>query len=131
MMRSKLLLALLSVTSLSACAPAPSSGPSAPPPASKAMEAPPSPITQAFGDKNFVLHSDLAYQIGISSDSIIVPAGFVTDLASVPAPLLTWLHPNGPHALGAIIHDYLYWNQSCTRAEADGILRLAMLETRV
>ena len=134
-MRSQCLLGLLALALATACAGAPSSAPPPPPPptqsASKAMEAPPSPITQAFGDKNFVLHSDLGYQIGVSRDSIVVPAGFVTDLASVPAPFIGWLHPNGAHALGAIIHDYLYWNQSCTRAEADGLMRLALMETRV
>src|SRR5687767_6469082 len=86
LMRSKLLLALIAVTATAACARTPSPAPPTPstPAQSKAMEAPPSPITQGFGDKNFVLHSDLGYQIGVSNDSIIVPAGFVTDLASVP-----------------------------------------------
>ncbi len=28
----------------------------------------------------------------------------------------------------AIIHDYLYWEQSCTKDEADAVMYLAMLE---
>ena len=29
------------------------------------------------------------------------------------------------------MHDYLYWDQSCTRAQADQIFLLAMIENKV
>lgn len=52
---------------------------------------------------------------------IEVPAGFVTDLASVPRILWMLLPPDGKYAKAAIIHDYLYDNALRTKAEADCI----------
>ncbi|EKZ3211521.1 DUF1353 domain-containing protein [Salmonella enterica] len=54
-----------------------------------------------------------------SSDVIAVPAGFVTDLASVPRIFWTLLPPDGKYAKAAIIHDYLYDNALRTKKEAD------------
>ncbi|EJC5177426.1 DUF1353 domain-containing protein [Salmonella enterica] len=48
-----------------------------------------------------------------------VPAGFVTDLASVPRIFWTILPPDGKYAKAAIIHDYLYDNALRTKKEAD------------
>jgi hypothetical protein len=56
-----------------------------------------------------------------NSDMIEVPAGFVTDLASVPRILWILLPPDGKYAKAAIIHDYLYDNALRTKAEADRI----------
>ncbi|HAK1937095.1 TPA: DUF1353 domain-containing protein [Salmonella enterica] len=56
-----------------------------------------------------------------SSDVIEVPAGFVTDLASVPRIFWTLLPPDGKYAKAAIIHDYLYDNALRTKQEADRI----------
>ncbi|EDV9907329.1 DUF1353 domain-containing protein [Salmonella enterica subsp. enterica] len=53
------------------------------------------------------------------SDVIEVPAGFVTDLASVPRIFWTLLPPDGKYAKAAIIHDYLYDNALRTKKEAD------------
>lgn len=55
----------------------------------------------------------LIEQLEVSADggTVIVPAGFVTDGASVPylAQLLTGWHPwDEPHRWGAIVHDWLY-----------------------
>ncbi|ECG6032325.1 DUF1353 domain-containing protein [Salmonella enterica subsp. enterica serovar Eastbourne] len=54
-------------------------------------------------------------------DVISVPAGFVTDLASVPRIFWTLLPPDGKYAKAAIIHDYLYDNALRTKKEADRI----------
>ncbi len=54
-----------------------------------------------------------------NSDVISVPAGFVTDLASVPRIFWTLLPPDGKYAKAAIIHDYLYDNALRTKKEAD------------
>ncbi|ECI5749343.1 DUF1353 domain-containing protein, partial [Salmonella enterica subsp. enterica] len=54
-----------------------------------------------------------------NSDIISVPAGFVTDLASVPRLFWTLLPPDGKYAKAAIIHDYLYDNALRTKKEAD------------
>jgi len=59
-------------------------------------------------------------------DSVQVPSGFVTDLASIPRIFFLLLRPDGEYAYAAIIHDYLYWTQGRPREAADEILRMAM-----
>ncbi|ECX4466036.1 DUF1353 domain-containing protein [Salmonella enterica] len=54
-----------------------------------------------------------------NSDVISVPAGFITDLASVPRVFWTLLPPDGKYAKAAIIHDYMYDNALRTKKEAD------------
>lgn len=55
------------------------------------------------------------------SDVINVPAGFVTDLASVPRIFWSLMPPDGRYAKAAIIHDYLYDNALRTKREVDRI----------
>lgn len=43
---------------------------------------------------------------------VTVPAGFVTDLASIPAALQPILHPDGPWGAAACVHDMLYQKSS-------------------
>lgn len=62
---------------------------------------------------------------------VVVPAGFVTDLASTPALLWFRYPPQGRYAIAAIVHDYLYWQQDRSRREADEIFRLAMRDSEV
>jgi len=57
---------------------------------------------------------------------VIVPVGFVTDLASIPRIFWTALRPDGQYAYAAIVHDYLYWFQMRPRQESDTILKLGM-----
>jgi hypothetical protein len=61
----------------------------------------------------------------------IVPKGFVTDLASIPPILYSYLRPDGPYAYAAIIHDYLYWEQKGSIGEANDILKAAMEDLKV
>ena len=50
---------------------------------------------------------DFRYRIN-DAVSINIPAGYLTDLATIPRSL-RWLYdPNGPYAKAAIVHDYLY-----------------------
>ena len=54
-----------------------------------------------------------SYGVG-SEDSKIridVPAGFVTDFASVPQGFRFYVGRTGKHALAAVVHDYLYKTQ--------------------
>jgi hypothetical protein len=62
---------------------------------------------------------------------VTVPKGFVTDLASIPAPFYSWLRPDGSYAYAAIIHDYLYWDQNRPKELADEILKAAMEDLKV
>ena len=91
----------------------------------------PVPLTP-FGDgQDSVLMADLVYQIGTTSHVIVVPAGFVTDFASTPRAIWSVLPPTGRYQLAAIVHDFLYWDQRCSREQADDLLRVAMAESRV
>lgn len=73
-----------------------------------------------------------------------MPASFVTDLASIPRAVWSFYPPDGPWVKAAVIHDFLYatkgvgvWGKKhvgitratpYTRAEADNILREAMVD---
>jgi len=96
-------------------------------------QAAPEPVDfRPFADgQNWIVKQPLIYRVGISHDSVIVPRGFVTDLASIPPALQSLIQQNGPYLLPAVVHDYLYWEQTCTRTESDHLLRLAMIENRV
>lgn len=85
-----------------------------------------------FGDgQDSVLVAPLQYQIGRSQFVITVPAGFVTDFASTPRAIWAILPPSGRYQLAAVVHDFLYWDQGCTREQADDLLRAAMAESQV
>jgi hypothetical protein len=64
-----------------------------------------------------------------SAPPIAVPAGFVTDLASIPRALWWWQAPHAATMGPAILHDYLYWDQTCAKDEADAIMYLAMVDS--
>ncbi len=63
---------------------------------------------------------------------IVIPAGFPTDLASVPAATKWIIDDDAPYILrAAVLHDYLYQHQGLvgvtfTRSECDSILSSAM-----
>jgi len=57
---------------------------------------------------------------------VVVPAGFVTDFASIPRAFWSLYRPDGEYTYPAIVHDYLYWTQERPKDEADQILRLGM-----
>jgi hypothetical protein len=57
---------------------------------------------------------------------ITVPAGFKTDLASIPRVLWNVLPPVGSYDAAAVVHDYLYQHNGVTRRQADDILHEAM-----
>lgn len=57
---------------------------------------------------------------------IKVPAGYVTDLTSVPRVLWSIFPPNGRYAKAAIVHDYLYSNAIGNKEWADKVFLEAM-----
>lgn len=66
--------------------------------------------------------SFLSTELGL----VVVPAGFMTDFASVPRlPFAYFLAGDTAHA-SAVVHDYLYRNVACTRKEADKVFHEAM-----
>jgi hypothetical protein len=75
-----------------------------------------------------MLAHELRYATVDGQNEIVVPRGFVTDLASIPSALWWWEAPHEATLAPAIIHDYLYWDQSCSKDEADAVMYLAMLD---
>jgi len=63
-------------------------------------------------------------------EAIAVPAGFITDFASVPHGFWNLEPPLGDAAKAAVVHDYLYATRGMggrySRAQADGIFRDAL-----
>jgi hypothetical protein len=99
---------------------------------SQSKNIPSRPRVEPFSDnRDWVLVKNLEYSIGNSNVKISVPKGFVTDFASIPRPLWPMLSPYGKYSRAAIVHDYLYWQQECTREQADRILLIAMKESGV
>jgi uncharacterized protein DUF1353 len=68
---------------------------------------------------------------GDTPQQVVVPEGFVSDLASIPRIFWQILRPTGRYAYAAIVHDYLYWTQARSREEADEIFRIAMEDSKV
>lgn len=92
----------------------------------------PAPVFEPFIDgRHWMLQGYLLHRFGRSAKVIIVPAGFVTDLASVPDIAESLLPRNGEYSTAAIIHDYLYWTQACTREQSDNLMSIVMKETGV
>jgi hypothetical protein len=56
----------------------------------------------------------------------IIPAGFVTDFASVPWPFTLFIPRSGDHNSAAVLHDFLYVTMALTRRECDVIFISAM-----
>ena len=95
------------------------------------------PFVRAFADaEHWMLQSPVIHEVGKNAPYrvIIVPRGFVTDFASIPKPLqaLRGLLPTTErYGTAALVHDYLYWRQDCTREQADNIMEKLMMESGV
>lgn len=74
----------------------------------------------------YTLFCPLTYVSDVLKRTILVPAGFQTDLASIPIGLWNLLPKSGKYDRAAVVHDFLYVNNGCTRAEADAALYEAM-----
>jgi len=76
----------------------------------------------------FELVEAFEYHVGGLDSGVViqVPAGFRTDFASVPRVLWTIVPPVGLYGKAAVVHDFLYVSQPCTRLEADRIFLDAM-----
>ncbi|MEM7429183.1 MAG: trypsin-like serine protease [Pseudomonadota bacterium] len=82
-----------------------------------------------FKDPVYALTSPIAWKPNTASSvfhDVTVPAGFVTDFASIPRIFWSLLRPDGEYTYPAIIHDYLYWTQTTSREAADEIFKIAM-----
>lgn len=102
-------------------------------PVPEVFDPPPSPSFRLFprGPFTAILTEDMVYEIGSTNERIVIPAGFVTDFASIPRPLWSYLPPTGDYKLAAVVHDYLYWMQPCTKEQSDNLFAIAMAEQGV
>jgi hypothetical protein len=100
-------------------------------PASAQQPIRPVPLMPFADGNDSILMADLRYQVGTTNFVVVVPAGFVTDFASTPKAIWAVLPPFGQYQLAAVVHDFLYWDQGCTREQADALLRVAMAESKV
>ncbi len=89
--------------------------------------------------RNWKLTAAFDYHLGEPEgiERVNLPAGFITDFASIPRPLWNLLPPTGPYGKAAVVHDWLYRRRVITcgdlgktrlveRSEADRILLEAM-----
>jgi len=77
----------------------------------------------------FIVLRPLEFTTGPNNQfALQVPIGFVTDLASIPKLLWWWQAPHESTMAPAIIHDFLYWLQPCTKDQADAVMYIAMLQ---
>ncbi|HSW19537.1 MAG TPA: DUF1353 domain-containing protein [Ramlibacter sp.] len=86
--------------------------------------------TSHDGRGTWSLSTPLVYESDVARRTIVVPAGFVTDLASVPRLPFAYLLTGGIAHSAAVIHDWLYTvhaigSQPIDRATADAIFREA------
>ncbi len=73
----------------------------------------------------------LVYQSDVAGQTFVVPAGFETDLASVPRLPVVYLLAGGTSNEAAVVHDFLYTVHLVSRAVADAVLREASAVTGV
>lgn len=94
------------------------------------------PRLEWLGPQQWRLLEDYVYHSS-AHGMITVPAGFVTDGASVPPPLWALLPPDGPYFGAAIVHDFLYRGHAVRpgtpvdRSTADSIFHDAMVDAGV
>jgi hypothetical protein len=82
------------------------------------------------GRSQYELLEPLIYCAPLDSKAVlrgVVPAGFVTDLASVPRVLWRLFPSSGRHNEAAVVHDWLYNCGTCSRFLADAIFREGMI----
>jgi len=87
-----------------------------------------------FKDPMYILLCPIGWKpkkITQDLSALVVPAGFVTDFASIPRVFWSIFKPDGNYAYAAVLHDYLYWQQDRSRSSADAIFRAAMDDLKI
>ena len=91
------------------------------------------PVVTPFYDNYWLLLEDLTFETVRKGDNkyfkITVPAGFVTNLASIPVPLNVIYDKSGRYSSAGILHDYLYWTQFCDRKKSDRLIKEGLKAT--
>ncbi len=107
-------------------APVPSSRPR------REFQGPPPPLVP-FADMDFwYLTRPLTWtSASTTPSSVVVPAGFTTDFASIPSLFWSSLPSTGLYGFPAVVHDWLYWEQAVTRDAADTLFDAALGDLNV
>lgn len=90
-------------------------------------------VTPLADGNTWVLREPFAYYLGShpGEEQVVVPQGFVTDFATVPSFMRWYVNNWGRHGNAAVIHDWLYWEQTersgYSRADADQIFKDGMV----
>lgn len=74
----------------------------------------------------WVVLADLRYR-STKGRIYLVPANFITDLASIPRLLQPFIAKDGNSRRAAVLHDFRYCLKRGTRAEADALFHEALL----
>lgn len=85
---------------------------------------------RAYDEGEWVVLNDLKYRAA-DGKVYTVEKGFVTDLASIPAPLRGVLNVNGRSRSPAVLHDALYSLQPVSRGVADSLFYEALISVGV
>lgn len=73
-------------------------------------------------DGRWILCKPLVYESDVAKQTITVPSGFETDLASVPRLPVVYLLTGDTARAAAVVHDYLYSSRLVSRKVADAVL---------
>ena len=79
-----------------------------------------------IGRTTLMVRDPLTMTFKDGAPAITVPAGFVTELSSVPRRQHWWKADSEASIVPAVFHDYLYSTGACTQDEADAVLYHAM-----
>lgn len=82
-------------------------------------------------DGQWIVAAPLVYQSDVAGMTFTVPAGFKTDLASVPRIPIVYELAGDTSSKAAVVHDFLYTSKIVARSMADAILREASAVTCV
>lgn len=83
-------------------------------------------IGQREGRPAWRLLAPLTFDSALLGRQVIVPEGFLTDLASVPRWVGAYLIAGGKAVRAAVVHDYLYDTGQVERQPADAVFGEAM-----
>lgn len=83
-------------------------------------------VLEPLKDGKWCLEHD--YTVELENVKLTVPRGFITDLASIPKLLWSFLPPFGAWTKGSVVHDYIWESGILTLKEADDIFLEMMLK---
>lgn len=81
------------------------------------------PLKNPDGRQIYQVISPLSYDSDVAGRNITVPAGFLTDLASIPRLPFFYRELSNVADLPGVVHDYLYSNGCVSRDVADLMLK--------